>query len=58
MKTIGDIVTVLAAIAFMLSFCMMEKTPELAFATLFVSGIVLAIVIFNAEEERARGGRR
>ena len=56
MKTFGDIVTVLAAIAFMLSFCMMETNPVLAFATLFISGIVLAIVIFNAEE--ARGGRR
>lgn len=56
MKTFGDIVTVLAAIAFMLSFCMLETNPVLAFATLFVSGIVLAIVIFNAEE--ARGGRR
>lgn len=56
MKTFGDIVTVLALIAFLLSFCMMEKTPLLAFATLFISGIVLAIVIFNAEE--ARGGRR
>lgn len=58
MKTMGDILTVLAAIAFMLSFCMMENTPVLAFATLFVSGIVLAIAIYNDEEKRARGGRR
>lgn len=58
MKTIGDIVTALAAIAFMLSFCVMEANPVLAFATLFISGIVLAIAIFNAEEDRARGGRR
>lgn len=58
MKTMGDILIVLAAIAFMLSFCMMETNPVLAFATLFVSGIVLAIAIFNAEEDRARGGRR
>ena len=57
MKTIGDIVTALAAIAFMLSFCMMEKNPVLAFVTLFISGIVLAIVIFNCEEKRTGGQR-
>ena len=57
MKTMGDILTALAAIAFMLSFCAMEANPVLAFATLFVSGIVLAIAIYNAEEERIRRGR-
>ena len=52
MKAFGEIVTTLAAMTFMLSFCMMETRPVLAFATLFISGIVLAIAIFNVEEKR------
>lgn len=57
MKAFGEIVTTLAAMTFMLSFCMMETRPVLAFAMLFISGIVLAIAIFTTEEKRAGGGR-
>lgn len=57
MSTFGDIVTALSFIAFVLSFGMMETRPVLGFATLFISGIVLAIAIFNAEEKRAGGSR-
>ena len=57
MKTIGNIITTLAAFAFMLSMCMVDGNPVLAFTIMFISGIVLVIVAFNDEEERIRRGR-
>lgn len=57
MKDFGEIVTTLAVMAFMLAFGIMEAKPVLAFAMLFISGIVIAIAIFCTEEKRAGGGR-
>ena len=57
MKTIGNIITVLAAFAFMLGLCSVDGNPVLAIATLIISGIVLAIVAFTEEEKRIRRGR-
>lgn len=58
MKTIGNIITTLAAFTFMLSLCTMESNPVLAFAAMFISGIVLAVYGYQYEEKRLREGKR
>lgn len=57
MKDFGEIVTTIAAMAFLLAFGIMEAKPVLAFAMLFISGIVIAIAIFCTEEKRTGGNR-
>ena len=58
MKTINTIITTLAAFAFMLGMCSMDGNPVLAFATLFISGIVLAAYGYAYEEKRLKEGKR
>lgn len=58
MKTIGNIITVLAAFAFMLGMCMIDSNPVLAFTAMFISGIVLAAYGYAYEEKRIRDGKR
>ena len=58
MKTIGNIITFLAAFAFMLSMCMIDGNPVLAFTTMFISGAWLAGWGYNQEEKRLKEGRR
>lgn len=58
MKTIGNIVTFLAAFAFMLGMCMLDSNPVGGFGLMFVSGIVLAIAGYIYEEKRLKEGKR
>lgn len=58
MKTIGNIITFLAAFAFMLGMCMLDGNPVGAFGLMFVSGIVLAIAGYIYEEKRLKEGKR
>lgn len=58
MKTIGNIITTLAAFAFMLGMCSLDGNPVWAFCLMFVSGIVLAIASYIHEEKRLKEGRR
>lgn len=58
MKTIGNIITILAAFAFMLAMCMIDSSPVLAFSIMFVSGIWLAAYGYIQEEKRLKEGKR
>ena len=58
MKTIGNIITTLAAFAFMLGMCSVDGNPVWAFSLMFVSGIVLAIFGYQYEEKRLKEGKR
>ena len=58
MKTIGNIITFLAAFAFMLGMCMLDGNPPLALGIMFISGIVLAIAGYIYEEKRLKEGKR
>lgn len=58
MKTIGNIITVLAAFAFMLGMCMIDGNPVTALTTMFISGIWLAAYGYAQEEKRLKGGKR
>lgn len=58
MKIISNIIATLAAFAFMLSLCTMDSNPVLAFAAMFISGIVLAAYGYAYEEKRIREGKR
>lgn len=58
MKTIGNIITFLAAFAFMLGMCMLDGNPVGGFGLMFASGIVLAIAGYIYEEKRLKEGKR
>lgn len=58
MKGISNIITTLAAFAFMLGMCSIDSNPVLAFAAMFISGIVLAAYGYAYEEKRIREGKR
>lgn len=58
MKMIGNIITTLAAFTFMLAMCTMDSNPVLAFAAMFISGIVLAVYGYHYEEKRLKEGKR
>lgn len=58
MKMISNIITTLAAFAFMLGMCSIDGNPVLAFSLMFVSGIVLAAAGYIYEEKRLKEGKR
>jgi hypothetical protein len=58
MKTIGNIITVLAAFMFMLGMCAIDGNPAFALATMFVCGIWLAAYGYYQEEKRLKEGKR
>ena len=58
MKTIGNIITTLAAFAFMLGMSMIDTNPVLAVTAMFISGIVLAAYGYAYEEKRLKEGKR
>ena len=58
MKTLGNIITTLAAFAFMLGMCTLDGNPVLALTAMFISGIVLAIASYIYEEKRLKEGKR
>ncbi len=58
MKTFGNIITILAAFAFMLSLCTIEGNIILSLTTMFISGVWLAAYGYIAEEKRLKEGRR
>ena len=58
MKTIGNIISFLAAFAFMLGMCMIDSNPVAALTTMFVCGIWLAAYGYYQEEKRLKRGRR
>lgn len=58
MKTIGNIITCLAAFAFMLGMCTIDSNPVLALTTMFISGVWLAAYGYTQEEKRLKEGRR
>lgn len=58
MKIIGNIITILAAFTFMLGMCTIDSNPVLAFAAVFISGIVLAVYGYQYEEKRLKEGKR
>ena len=58
MKTIGNIVTTLAAFMFMWGMCLIDSNPVAALTTMFVCGIWLAAYGYYQEEKRLKGGRR
>ena len=58
MKLICNIITTLAAFAFMLGMCMIDSNPVAAFATMAICGIWLAAYGYYSEEKRLKGGRR
>ncbi len=58
MKMIGNIITTLAAFAFMLGMCMIDTNPVLAVTAMFISGIVLAAYGYAYEEKRLKEGKR
>lgn len=58
MKTIGNIITGLAAFMFMLGMCTIDGNTVFSLCAMFISGIVLAIAGYIAEEKRLKEGRR
>ena len=58
MKTIGNIITGMAAFMFMLGMCTIDGNTVFSLCTMFISGIVLAIASYIHEEKRLREGRR
>lgn len=58
MKTIGNIITFLAAFAFMLGMCMIDGNPALALGIMLISGIWLGAYGYRQEEKRLKEGKR
>lgn len=58
MKGIGNIITFLAAFAFMLGMCTIDGNPVLALSAMFVSGVWLAGYGYLEEEKRRKSERR
>lgn len=54
MKTIGNIITFLAAFAFMLGMCMIDGNPALALGIMLISGIWLGAYGYAQEEKRLK----
>lgn len=58
MKTIGNIISILAAFMFMLGMCVIDGNPVFAFASMFISGVWLAAWGYAQEEKRLKEGKR
>lgn len=57
MKTIGNIITVMAAFMFMLGMCMIDGNPVVALTTMFVSGVWLATYGYYHEAKQIKRGK-
>ena len=54
---LGEIITGVALVAFVLAMCSIESLSVTALVTMFVSGGWIVGYAFWQEEKRARGGR-
>lgn len=52
MSNFGEIITTVAVAAFMLSLCLVDGNPVLAFSTMFISGAWIIGYHWWQEEER------
>lgn len=57
MKTIGNIISVLASFAFMTGMCMLDGNPVLALAMMSFSGIWLAAYGYHHEATQIKRGK-
>lgn len=58
MKKLGEIITTIAVIAFMISLCTIDGNTILSIITMFVSGAwIVAYSWWQEEERRLREGR-
>lgn len=55
---IGEFITGVALVAFVLSLCTIESLSLLSLATMFISGAWIVIYSYMDEEKRAKEGRR